>query len=53
MAVNAPQLIPAGIILDAELTLATPERLWCVLCLMDHRSSPSSSCQAFYGHASR
>lgn len=24
----APELAPAGIILDAELTLATPERLW-------------------------
>ena len=28
--VNDPGLAPAGIILDAELTLATPERLWCV-----------------------
>ncbi|OJT15914.1 Alcohol dehydrogenase 2 [Trametes pubescens] len=28
VAVNAPELVPAGIILDAELTLATPERLW-------------------------
>ncbi|OSD01319.1 iron-containing alcohol dehydrogenase [Trametes coccinea BRFM310] len=28
VAVSAPQLTPAGIILDAELTLATPERLW-------------------------
>lgn len=28
MAVSSPQLAPAGIILDAELTLATPERLW-------------------------
>lgn len=27
-AVSSPQLAPAGIILDAELTLATPERLW-------------------------
>ena len=27
--VNDPALAPAGIILDAELTLATPERLWC------------------------
>ncbi|VDB95141.1 unnamed protein product [Peniophora sp. CBMAI 1063] len=26
--VNDPALAPAGIILDAELTLATPERLW-------------------------
>ncbi|RPD63692.1 alcohol dehydrogenase IV [Lentinus tigrinus ALCF2SS1-6] len=26
--VNAPELAPSGIILDAELTLATPERLW-------------------------
>jgi alcohol dehydrogenase class IV len=26
--VSDPQLAPAGIILDAELTLATPERLW-------------------------
>ena len=26
--VYGPQLAPAGIILDAELTLATPERLW-------------------------
>lgn len=24
----SPELAPAGIILDAELTLATPERLW-------------------------
>ncbi|KAH9914025.1 iron-containing alcohol dehydrogenase [Fomitopsis serialis] len=28
VAVSSPQLAPAGIILDAELTLATPERLW-------------------------
>ncbi|PCH43472.1 alcohol dehydrogenase IV [Wolfiporia cocos MD-104 SS10] len=28
VAVSNPQLAPAGIILDAELTLATPERLW-------------------------
>ncbi|KAF7971874.1 hypothetical protein HWV62_19755 [Athelia sp. TMB] len=27
-AVSSPELAPAGIILDAELTLATPERLW-------------------------
>ncbi|KAH8078070.1 alcohol dehydrogenase IV [Cristinia sonorae] len=27
-AVSSPELPPAGIILDAELTLATPERLW-------------------------
>ena len=27
-AVNSPEIAPAGIILDAELTLATPERLW-------------------------
>lgn len=26
----APELAPAGIILDAELTLATPEWLWSV-----------------------
>ncbi|KAI0745051.1 alcohol dehydrogenase IV [Earliella scabrosa] len=26
--VSVPELAPAGIILDAELTLATPERLW-------------------------
>ncbi|KAI0743394.1 alcohol dehydrogenase IV [Daedaleopsis nitida] len=26
--VSSPELLPAGIILDAELTLATPERLW-------------------------
>ena len=26
--VMSPELAPAGIILDAELTLATPERLW-------------------------
>jgi alcohol dehydrogenase class IV len=26
--VSSPELAPAGIILDAELTLATPERLW-------------------------
>lgn len=25
---SSPELAPAGIILDAELTLATPERLW-------------------------
>jgi alcohol dehydrogenase class IV len=24
------ELVPSGVILDAELTLATPERLWCV-----------------------
>lgn len=28
VAVSSPQLAPAGIILDAELTLATPNRLW-------------------------
>lgn len=28
VAVSDPGLAPAGIILDAELTLATPERLW-------------------------
>ncbi|EGN99787.1 hypothetical protein SERLA73DRAFT_180001 [Serpula lacrymans var. lacrymans S7.3] len=28
VSVNAPELAPAGIILDAELTLSTPERLW-------------------------
>ncbi|KAI0779924.1 iron-containing alcohol dehydrogenase [Fomes fomentarius] len=28
VAVSSPELAPAGIILDAELTLATPERLW-------------------------
>ncbi|KAL0574307.1 hypothetical protein V5O48_007645 [Marasmius crinis-equi] len=28
VAVSSPKLAPAGIILDAELTLATPERLW-------------------------
>ena len=26
--VAAPELVPAGIILDAELTIPTPERLW-------------------------
>ncbi|KAI5114672.1 hypothetical protein M0805_007513, partial [Coniferiporia weirii] len=29
--VSAPALAPSGIILDAELTLPIPERLWCVL----------------------
>jgi alcohol dehydrogenase class IV len=28
VAVSSQELAPAGIILDAELTLATPERLW-------------------------
>ncbi|KAI0829908.1 alcohol dehydrogenase IV [Trametes gibbosa] len=28
VAVSSPELAPAGVILDAELTLATPERLW-------------------------
>ncbi|KAH9940441.1 iron-containing alcohol dehydrogenase [Epithele typhae] len=28
VAVASPSLVPAGIILDAQLTLATPERLW-------------------------
>ncbi|KAI0644566.1 iron-containing alcohol dehydrogenase [Trametes meyenii] len=28
VAVSSPELPPAGIILDAELTLATPDRLW-------------------------
>lgn len=28
VAVSSTELAPAGIILDAELTLATPERLW-------------------------
>lgn len=28
VAVSSHEIIPAGIILDAELTLATPERLW-------------------------
>lgn len=27
---SSPELAPAGIILDAQLTLATPERLWFV-----------------------
>ena len=30
VAVSSQELAPAGIILDAELTLATPERLWWV-----------------------
>ena len=30
VAVSAQELAPAGIILDAKLTLATPERLWFV-----------------------
>jgi alcohol dehydrogenase class IV len=29
VAVIDPELVPSGVILDAELTLATPERLWC------------------------
>ena len=29
-AVSSQYLAPSGIILDAELTLATPERLWSV-----------------------
>jgi alcohol dehydrogenase class IV len=29
VSVSSKRLIPAGIILDAELTLPTPERLWC------------------------
>jgi len=29
--VSSQELAPAGIILDAELTLATPERLWYIL----------------------
>ncbi|KAG6908034.1 hypothetical protein DXG01_006453 [Tephrocybe rancida] len=28
VAISSPSLAPGGIILDAELTLATPERLW-------------------------
>lgn len=28
VAVSSPNLIPGGIILDAEMTLGTPERLW-------------------------
>lgn len=32
VAVSSQGLAPAGIILDAELTLATPERLWSVSC---------------------
>ncbi|KAI0790831.1 alcohol dehydrogenase IV [Abortiporus biennis] len=28
VSINSPELAPAGIILDAELTLATPEKLW-------------------------
>jgi len=28
VAVSSQELAPAGVILDAELTLATPERLW-------------------------
>jgi alcohol dehydrogenase class IV len=27
-AVGSPYLAPSGVILDAELSLATPERLW-------------------------
>ena len=30
-AVSSPYLAPSGVILDAELTLATPERLWSVV----------------------
>ena len=26
--VSSPYLAPSGVILDAELTLSTPERLW-------------------------
>ena len=33
VAVSSQLLAPAGIILDAELTLATPERLWLVCIL--------------------
>ncbi len=28
VSVSSQELAPAGIILDAQLTLATPERLW-------------------------
>lgn len=28
VAVSSHELVPGGIILDAELTLGTPERLW-------------------------
>jgi alcohol dehydrogenase class IV len=28
VAVSHKELVPAGIILDAELTLSTPEQLW-------------------------
>ena len=31
MGVGSHELAPAGVILDAELTLATPERLWYVI----------------------
>ena len=28
VSVSSQELVPSGIILDAKLTLATPERLW-------------------------
>ena len=55
--VNSQELAPAGIILDAELTLATPERLWLSTGLRaldhavgksHHRSIRSS---LFYNHS--
>jgi alcohol dehydrogenase class IV len=33
VAVTSQELAPAGVILDAELTLATPDRLWLVSAL--------------------
>ena len=39
VAVASQDLIPGGIILDAELTLATPERLWYVMTSSDLMAS--------------
>jgi hypothetical protein len=45
-AVSSPYLAPAGVILDAELTLATPERLWSVIPRI-HVGLHHSSCTGY------
>lgn len=53
VAVSSQELAPAGIILDAELTLATPERLWYVGFLCAWMTSVSEYLlQVIYGHQS-
>jgi hypothetical protein len=45
--VTSPYLAPSGIILDAELTLATPEKLWSVTSRL-YKASCTQCTQAIY-----